>query len=49
MHEDGDPNLRVAGVHPMLASLHDDPRFVALLERIGLAPVASARAWMASR
>jgi TolB-like protein/class 3 adenylate cyclase/Tfp pilus assembly protein PilF len=46
MYEEGDPNLREAGVHPLLAPLHRDPRYVALLERIGLEPVASARAWM---
>ncbi|HET7691727.1 MAG TPA: adenylate/guanylate cyclase domain-containing protein [Gemmatimonadota bacterium] len=49
MYEDGDPNLREAGIHPMLASLHDDARFVALLERIGLTPVPAARTWMNDR
>jgi TolB-like protein/class 3 adenylate cyclase/Tfp pilus assembly protein PilF len=48
MYEDKNPNLREAGIEPLLAPLHDDPRFVALLERIGLEPVASARAWMES-
>jgi hypothetical protein len=33
----------------MLAPLHDDPRLVALLEKIGLQPVESARAWMEDR
>lgn len=49
MYDDKDPNLREAGVEPMLAPLHDDPRFVALLEHIGLEPVASARLWMEDR
>ena len=49
MYEERDPNLREAGMEPMLAPLHDDPRFVALLERIGLAPVPAARAWMEDR
>ena len=49
MYEDGDPNLRQAGIQPLLAPLHDDPRFVALLEKIGLAPVPAARAWMEDR
>jgi hypothetical protein len=49
MYDDGDPNLREAGIEPLLAPLHDDPRFVALLEKIGLAPVESTRAWMEDR
>ena len=49
MYDDGDPNLREAGIEPLLAPLHDDPRFVALLEKIGLAPVESTRAWMKER
>jgi hypothetical protein len=49
MYEDGDPQLQRAGIEPWLAPLHDDPRFVALLEKIGLAPVESARAWMKDR
>jgi tetratricopeptide (TPR) repeat protein len=47
--EEGDAALQNAGVEPMLAPLHDDPRFVALLDKIGLAPVESARAWMKDR
>ncbi len=49
MYDEGDPNLREAGIEPLLAPLHGDPRFVALLERIGLAPVPAARAWMKDR
>ena len=49
MHEDGHPQLQRAGIEPWLAPLHDDPRFVALLDKIGLAPVESARAWMKDR
>ena len=45
MYEDGDPNLRQSGIQPLLAPLHDDPRFVALLEKIGLAPVPQAVEW----
>jgi len=33
----------------MLEPLHDDARFVALLERIGLAPVPAARTCMEDR
>jgi tetratricopeptide (TPR) repeat protein len=47
--EEGDAALKNAGLQPMLAPLHDDPRFVALLEKIGLVPVESARAWMKDR
>jgi hypothetical protein len=47
--EEGDAALQDAGIQPMLAPLHDDPRFVALLEKIGLEPVESARAWMPRR
>ncbi len=47
--EEGDAALQNAGLEPMLAPLHDDPRFVALLDKIGLAPVESARAWMKDR
>ncbi|HET9333519.1 MAG TPA: tetratricopeptide repeat protein [Gemmatimonadota bacterium] len=47
--EEGDAALQSAGLQPMLAPLHDDPRFVALLEKIGLVPVESARAWMKDR
>jgi TolB-like protein/DNA-binding SARP family transcriptional activator/Tfp pilus assembly protein PilF len=49
MYEDGNPQLQRAGIEPWLAPLHDDPRFVALLDKIGLAPVESARAWMKDR
>jgi tetratricopeptide (TPR) repeat protein len=50
LHEEyGDAPLRNAGLQPMLAPLHDDPRFVALLEKIGLVPIESARAWMKDR
>jgi TolB-like protein len=49
MYDEGDPNLRNAGIEPLIAPLHGDPRFVALLDRIGLAPVPSARAWMEDR
>jgi adenylate cyclase len=49
MYEDGDPNLREAVVDPWLAPLHSDPRFVALMARIGLRPVAASRAWMEER
>ncbi|HYO46977.1 MAG TPA: tetratricopeptide repeat protein [Gemmatimonadota bacterium] len=49
MHDEGDPNLREVGIEPLLAPLHDDPRFVALLERMGLAPVEAARTWMEDR
>jgi hypothetical protein len=34
---------------PSSEPLHDDPRFVALLERMGLTPVEAARAWMKDR
>ena len=49
MYDEGDPNLREAGTEPFLAPLHGDPRFVALLDRIGLAPVEAARTWMEDR
>ncbi len=49
MHDEGDPNLREIGIEPLLAPLHDDPRFVALLEQMGLAPIEAARAWMKDR
>jgi TolB-like protein/class 3 adenylate cyclase/Tfp pilus assembly protein PilF len=49
MYEDGNPQLQRAGIEPWFAPLHDDPRFVALLDKIGLVPVESARAWMKDR
>lgn len=49
LYDEGDPNLREAVVAPWFAPLHSDPRFVALLGRIGLAPVAASRTWLDNR